>query len=73
MRIRIFLTMDPGWKKFGSGIRDKHPGSATLFFFSFQKSIIVMTKRNLKKVFKIKSKGTIVVLEADYLICNWLC
>jgi hypothetical protein len=32
MRIR-----DPGWKKFGSGmkkirIRDKHPGSATLVF-----------------------------------------
>jgi hypothetical protein len=25
MRIR-----DPGWKKFGSGIRDKHPGFATL-------------------------------------------
>jgi hypothetical protein len=24
MRIR-----DPGWKKFGSGIRDKHSGSAT--------------------------------------------
>jgi hypothetical protein len=21
---------DPGWKTFGSGIRDKHPGSATL-------------------------------------------
>jgi hypothetical protein len=21
---------DPGWKKIGSGIRDKHPGSATL-------------------------------------------
>jgi hypothetical protein len=21
---------DPGWKNFGSGIRDKHPGSATL-------------------------------------------
>jgi hypothetical protein len=21
---------DPGWKKFGSGIRDKHPGSTTL-------------------------------------------
>ncbi len=32
MRIR-----DPGWRKVGSGIRDKHPGSATLlikiFFF----------------------------------------
>ena len=25
MRIR-----DPGWKKFGSGNRDKHPGSASL-------------------------------------------
>ncbi len=23
---------DPEWKKFGSGIRDKHPGSATLVF-----------------------------------------
>jgi hypothetical protein len=27
MRIR-----DPGWKKFGSVIRDKHPGSATLIY-----------------------------------------
>jgi hypothetical protein len=27
MRIR-----DPGWKKFGSGIRDKHPGVVTLVF-----------------------------------------
>jgi hypothetical protein len=26
-RVRI---RDPGWKKDGSGIRDKHPGSATL-------------------------------------------
>jgi hypothetical protein len=26
----IFLTRDPGLKKFGSGIRDKHHGSATL-------------------------------------------
>ena len=24
---------DPGWKKVGSEIRDKHPGSATLYFF----------------------------------------
>jgi hypothetical protein len=23
---------DPGWKKIGSGIRDKHPGSATLLY-----------------------------------------
>ncbi len=26
-KIRI---RDPGWEKFGSGIRHKHPGSATL-------------------------------------------
>jgi hypothetical protein len=25
-----FFDADPGWKKFGSGIQDKHPGSATL-------------------------------------------
>jgi hypothetical protein len=31
----IFLTLDPGWKIFGSGIRDKHPGSASLIFVIF--------------------------------------
>ncbi len=25
---------DPGWKKVGSGIRDKHPGSATLHWYT---------------------------------------
>jgi hypothetical protein len=30
LRIRDGKNSDPGWKKFGSGIRDKHPGSATL-------------------------------------------
>jgi hypothetical protein len=29
---RFFFTLDPGWMKFGSGIRYKHPGSATLAF-----------------------------------------
>ncbi len=34
LRIRIrdpvpFLIRDPGWRQFGSMIRDKHPGSAT--------------------------------------------
>jgi hypothetical protein len=24
------LTLDTGWKKFGSGMQDNHPGSATL-------------------------------------------
>jgi hypothetical protein len=34
MRIRIWdlFGLDPGWKKFASGIRDKHLGSATLPF-----------------------------------------
>jgi hypothetical protein len=31
---------DPGWKKFGSGIRDKHPGSATLVFGVFSCSSV---------------------------------
>jgi hypothetical protein len=30
VKILRFFYADPGWKKFGSGIRDKHPGSATL-------------------------------------------
>jgi hypothetical protein len=30
MQIRDGKDSDPGWKKLGSGIRDKHPGSATL-------------------------------------------
>ncbi len=30
MRIREGNNSDPGLKKVGSGIRDKHPGSATL-------------------------------------------
>jgi hypothetical protein len=30
--IKFLMRMrDPRWKKFGSGIRDKHPGSATLY------------------------------------------
>jgi hypothetical protein len=32
LRIRDGDSSDPGWKKVGSGIRDKHPGSATLHF-----------------------------------------
>jgi hypothetical protein len=30
MRIRDGDSSSPGWKKVGSGIRNKHPGSATL-------------------------------------------
>jgi hypothetical protein len=37
MRIR-----DPGWKKVGSGIRDKHPGSATLVKYLYHKIHILV-------------------------------
>jgi hypothetical protein len=30
VKILKFCKADPGWEKFGSGIRNKHPGSATL-------------------------------------------
>jgi hypothetical protein len=33
---------DPGWKKVGSGIRDKHPGSATLL-----KNCLILVRRSL--------------------------
>jgi hypothetical protein len=36
IRIQDGNNSDPGWKKFGSGIRDKHPGSATLIPFPLQ-------------------------------------
>jgi hypothetical protein len=30
VKILKFFDANPGWKKFGSRIRDKHPGSTTL-------------------------------------------
>jgi len=30
VKIFKFYDADPGWKKFGSGIQDRHPGSVTL-------------------------------------------
>jgi hypothetical protein len=35
VKILEFSDANPGWKKFGSEIRDKHPGSATLAETSF--------------------------------------
>ncbi len=40
---------DPGWKKVGSGIRDKHPGSATLVHFV---CIRIQTDKKLGYEFK---------------------
>jgi hypothetical protein len=38
--IRDGKKSDPGWETFGSGILDKHPGSATMIFaFLFNYSV----------------------------------
>jgi hypothetical protein len=55
---------DPGWKKFGSGIRDKHPGFATLIFVNFLLNIAtpVMYYRYryaFKKIVFLKARCTI--------------
>ncbi len=34
---------DPGWKKVGSGIRDKHPGSSTLSVLRIRDSGFFLT------------------------------
>jgi hypothetical protein len=39
MRIRDGKNSDPGWEKFGSGIRDKHPGNT---------AVILRRKQNLE-------------------------
>jgi hypothetical protein len=36
---------DPGWKKVGSGIRDKHPGSATLL----RKLLLIRQSKQMHK------------------------
>jgi hypothetical protein len=40
---------DPGWVKSGSGIRDKHPGSATLGITNFLQSVSVQSKIILRR------------------------
>jgi hypothetical protein len=54
---------DPGWKKVESGIRDKHPGSATLFliFPSFHSlfSYFYRRARCLKNFFTSTDPRTI--------------
>ncbi len=50
MRIRYEDSSEPGWKKVGSGIRDKHPGSATLNFWArFYSYWYVLDHRHLHK------------------------
>jgi hypothetical protein len=41
---------DPGWKKCGSGIRNKHPGSATLLETIKSKGINVCSPQGLQDI-----------------------
>jgi hypothetical protein len=38
---------DPGWEKPGSGIRDKHPGSATLLFNNINSALEALTLQSI--------------------------
>jgi hypothetical protein len=55
VKILQFFDADPGWKKFGSGVRDKHPGFATLL--GFTKEIITQTlyENSVKEIHMIIS------------------
>jgi hypothetical protein len=60
-----------GWKKFGSGIRNKHPGSATLlnsYILSQRQQFVQEYKANPKKA----HDGTIEYLSRDAHIGRWL-
>jgi hypothetical protein len=50
---------DPGWKKVGSGIRDKHPGSATLTLLYFGDSMLfqLFWKFNVGFTKRLKAGG----------------
>jgi hypothetical protein len=53
MRIRDlgWKNTDPGRKTFGSGIRDKHPGSATLLAAFFGKGYCIFSCLRVAKTF----------------------
>ncbi len=47
---------DPGWRQFGSGIRDKHPGSATLSqTHIFDTIILSVLAKKILNLFKNKT------------------
>jgi hypothetical protein len=47
-KIRI---RDPGWKKVGSGMRDKHPGSATLMNEILNDKQVLEMLKNMRENF----------------------
>jgi hypothetical protein len=57
---------DPGWKKVGSGIRDKHPGSATLDFF---KTLLVYTCLAPNTTYSINVIINLLISGSLYCVC----
>ncbi len=55
VKILKFFDSDPGWKKFGSGVRDKHPGSATLLGFTKEISTKTLYESSVKEIHIMKS------------------
>jgi hypothetical protein len=68
---------DPGWKKIGSGIREKHPGSATLVFTNGSKTSITIfqaiaaEKRDDKKIFRDLEEGFEKARRVSSFILTW--
>jgi hypothetical protein len=69
MRIRDGKNSDSGWKKFGSGIQDKYPGSATLRITKekMRKCLIRAPMRKLRNL-RVKVPG--VYYPVKVLFCH---
>jgi hypothetical protein len=47
---------DPGWKKVGSGIREKHPGSATLGLSRSKAFVLLLLFQKRSNIFVFETK-----------------
>ncbi len=66
--------LDPGWKKFGYGIQDKHPRSATLLDYESRfGSVAVLTVGTFTLVCKenksLKSHKTVEIKVVNFFAC----
>jgi hypothetical protein len=66
--------LDPGWKKFGYVIRDKHPRSATLLDYESRfASVAVLTVGTFTLVCKenqsLKSHKTVEIKVVNFFAC----
>jgi hypothetical protein len=66
MRIRDGNNSDPGWKKVGSGIRDKHPGSATLQKLRVLYAVFFLFSPNFKSCISYSVRLTLTTVFNAY-------